>query len=189
MYYCTEGIKGSGKTTIFQMVAQILESQGIDFITVCPTYPITDTFILIEWISKKLPSLRKFSMWEELLYRTRYKYLAKNTNWEHPIILGDRSAVTRMVTLGTTKYNKLFLPLPDVIFYIDIPIYLAINRISNRERGYGGLEEKHDRIKQTKERYECIFEELNDSCEVIKYNTEYYSNSDIVEQILNHILK
>jgi thymidylate kinase len=49
MYICLEGIKGSGKTTAFELLKKKLDERCLSYSVLCPTKPISG-FNIREWI-------------------------------------------------------------------------------------------------------------------------------------------
>ncbi len=142
-YVCIEGLDGAGKSTLLQALVERLEKQHILFSIACPTKPIrTDS--LIERVFSRFAFLRKASLFRACVYALRSKQVAKNTNWNVPLILGDRSIVTSYVTrwrrwwnsarltIRFVDYCEPFIPVPDHIFYIDLPEYILRERLNMR---------------------------------------------------------
>jgi len=142
-YVCIEGLDGAGKSTLLKALVERLEKQHILFSVACPTKPIrTDS--LIERVFSRFAFLRKASLFRACVYALRSKQVAKNTNWNVPLILGDRSIVTSYVTrwrrwwnsarltIRFVDYCEPFIPVPDHIFYIDLPEYILRERLNMR---------------------------------------------------------
>lgn len=169
MYICLEGIKGSGKSSLFNALCLKLVEKNIDFSTITPT-KASNNFSILEWLNKKIFFLQKIDYWNELIYSVRSNQAAKKTDWSKKIILGDRSVVTSYATRWTKwgnpeicieRINKKHISIkaPDVVIYLNISLETALTRIKTREnRKYGKQDETPIRLDTVQKAYQAIKE-------------------------------
>ncbi len=182
-YFALEGLKGIGKSTTMIELKNILHQQKIEYISydLTKASPLNQS-LKLELISNNHPDLREIDddFCEQLyIERANYHYeeLQKaKVNFAHdPLIIGDRSIITSIVTrwkrveqIGEDQYidqilrGRLF-EMPDVIFYLD----LAIDQIKERQkhrldttgRTYGLREEKIDRLIDIEKTYHYLMKD------------------------------
>jgi thymidylate kinase len=86
------------------------------------------------------------STWRAIVYARRSNWAALNTNWSKSLVLGDRSIVTSYVTrwrkwlnspslsIRTVDLLESAIPAPDLVFYLDAPHELLMERLQSRGR-------------------------------------------------------
>ena len=165
MYIALEGLKGTGKSTLFQQLEFALRCEGIMFETFSPTKPMPTDL----WWEKAYAQYSEVDQFIEELYCARANHHAKNTNFNAPLILGDRSMLTSFVTRWPRENCKLKpyiqhvqaqeyeVPIPDLVIYLDLPIETTLQRLANRQRNYGLHDEQIERLIQAKQAYEEFF--------------------------------
>lgn len=169
MYICLEGVKGCGKTTVFETIIKELQGRNVNYATLSPTKKSEKSSIL-EYFHEKFTFLHKIDFWNEMIYANRSNNAAKSIDWSQNLILGDRSIVTSYVTRWnrwhTPEYcidriNKKhkFIQAPDIIIYLDISISTVMSRIKLREnRTYGKHDETIERIEEAINSYKKIMD-------------------------------
>jgi thymidylate kinase len=193
----------------------ILHQKNIDYISydLTKASPIEKS-LKLELISKNNPELREVDddFCEQLyIERANYHYeeLQKDkTNFaSDPLIIGDRSIITSIVTrwkrvdqIGEDQYidqilrGRLF-EMPDVIFYLD----LAIDKIKERQnhrlgttgRTYGLREEKIDRLIDIEKTYHYLMKDCqNASLKSIRWIVIDASQTptEIAQTIFKHLV-
>ncbi len=98
MYVSLEGVKGSGKTTILTLLIQAFQKSGVPFAVVAPTRPVISQRPVIERLATNFQFLRHYDRFNEALYAARSNYVAQHTDWNIPLLIGDRSIVTSYVS-------------------------------------------------------------------------------------------
>ena len=163
VYICLEGLKGAGKTTIFNNLVTKLREKEVDFSTVSPTRSSGNVH-LIERLMKKFPSLKSKRLPRIFLYAHRSNYAAAHANWNKPLILGERSIATSFATKWShssirTQFNFGIINLlenkirtPDYVIYIDVPHDILRERIDSRDKERD-MDDSVSRLKEMEEAY------------------------------------
>lgn len=170
VYICLEGLKGSGKTTLFNYLVSRLNEKNVEFSTVCPTKPSGDQYFF-EKTFRKFPFLKNRRFPRIFLYAHRSNHAAENANWNKPLILGERSIATSYATKWTSSTFRTWLNFniinimenkiktPDYVIYIDVPHDILKERIETRDKERD-IDDTGSRIKQMEEAY---FQMINSS--------------------------
>ncbi|HFL8824266.1 MAG TPA: dTMP kinase [Candidatus Azoamicus sp. OHIO1] len=138
-----EGIEGSGKTTLINILSEHMNKYGLSHIKTCINNyaPINATIrdiILEKGTSKNIELLLFLSAHVQHIYSTIIPSLQKGI-----CILCDRyidsiyayQGAGRKISLYKIKWliNSLNINVkPNIIFFLDVPIKTAINRINQR---------------------------------------------------------
>ena len=170
MYIAIEGIKGIGKSTLMDKLQNHLQYQHLAFTVACPTRPLKDGSVA-EWCYNNFPCLFASDTAKELLYAHRSNVVAKQTDWNLPLIIGDRSIVTSYAT-RLWKYGspikqiqrvdalEPLMPAPDAVIYLKADITCVLSRIRKRvARYYGKEDERPEKLVQDTKAYEYIMQE------------------------------
>ena len=204
MYIAIEGIKGSGKTTLIKGLKKYLENKEGDIkpITANPTESIP-VFSIAEKMSKMFSFLRKIDKWNEYLYTLRSNYVGKHTNWEQPLIIGDRSIITSYVTrwnkwknpnICINKVNKkenTILP-PNCVIYLNISPEIAEKRLKQRQNNKNSVK-YHESIDSLKEANNAYKEIQRNSIQIDRISGTKWYNINIEqrneEEVLSDCIK
>ena len=165
MYIAIEGIKGTGKSTLIEALTVKLKNNGIDFQCFAPTKPMPKE----SWWERAYRDFSLDDMYIESLYTARANYHASQIDFDGTLILGDRSILTSCVTrwpqddmnhllpyLQQIRQKQFLVPLPDLVLYLDLPVEVTLARFAQRERHYGLLDEKAERLQQAKQAYSTL---------------------------------
>lgn len=197
VYICLEGLKGAGKTTLFNYLVKRLKEENVDFSTVSPTRSTGEKHLL-ERLFLKYPSLKDRRFPRIFLYAHRSNFAAKNANWSKPLILGERSITTSYATKWSnsklrTWFNLSVINLlenkikaPDHVIYIDVPYEVLRNRIEKRDKARD-IDDTDSRLKEM----ETAYFEMMDNCKIKRIsNVKWHrvSGEGAVEQIGETIL-
>lgn len=156
MYIALEGIKGSGKSTLFTRLQAAMRARGIDFASLCPTRPRTD-FAPLDWLYSRTGNCWPDWATEQIYARRARHHVAAALSRRAPLILGERSLFTSYVTRwdhaaperGMRRVRQLehSSPVPDHVLYLALPVALACQRIAHRSaRHYGTHDQKNERL-------------------------------------------
>jgi thymidylate kinase len=166
MYICFEGVKGSGKTTLLENITQYFLTKNTDFVITSPTKP-TPQKVWWEYMADNFEELKNSDDWKQKLYACRANWVAKHTNWQKNLVLGDRSIITSYATRWhkwenpniciqkTDKLQKNVIA-PDVVIYLDISVDIVLKRLQNRVRDYGKSDETPQKIALDMQAYQEI---------------------------------
>jgi len=167
MYIAIEGTKGTGKSTLLENLEHKLQQEGIDFQMFAPTKAMPkDT-----WWEKAYADYCQDDVYLDSLYTARANYHASKIDFNASLVLGDRSMLTSFVTrwphddlnrlvpyLNQIRQKEFLVPLPDLVFYLDLPLEVTLARLAQRERHYGLLDEKVERLQQAQHAYNTFLQ-------------------------------
>ena len=146
-----EGIDGTGKSTHIRLLKEYLEERGL---TVRTSFEPTRG----EWgmrVRQAALSGTRLSVQEEIdcLLRDRREHVEtlilpamERGEW----VLLDRYYLSMMAYQGATgadvqrirEQNEAFAPVPDLAFWLDIPVELSMQRIAERGQGTDAFEKR-----------------------------------------------
>ena len=145
VYICLEGLKGAGKTTVFNLLVKKLEQNNVDFTTVAPT-KMSESSNFFERKLMENPRLKENRFFRIFLYAQRSNYAAKQAQWDKQLILGERSLMTSYATKWERSKLKTWWNLkvinllenkikaPDYVIYIEVPHEVLRLRIETRDK-------------------------------------------------------
>lgn len=145
LYICLEGLKGAGKTTLFEYLVERLEREGVDFAKVSPTRA-SGTTNLLERMVKSYPALKDNRLMRVFLYAQRSNHASRTADWDRELIIGERSLITSYATKWSKSPLLRWLNLsiidvlenqihpPDYVIYIDVPHDVLRTRIDTRDK-------------------------------------------------------
>lgn len=175
-YIAIEGVKGVGKTSLIEHLIGSFRSAQL----AAPTRPAGEC--LSERVLAALPCLEKLDLFREWVYLQRARHALAVTNWDSPLILGDRSLITALATrwekwgnpdlcLRRVAQQLPGFPIPDHIIYLDAPTQVITARLAARGRTYGRPDEARDRIETTKRAYSEIRSTKSFGLHAIQWHT------------------
>jgi thymidylate kinase len=164
MYICLEGLKGCGKSTLLRAAHQLLAARQVPFGTVAPTQAVPASQSWPERLSARWPALRRCDAWNEYLYAQRAHYAAATAEWQHPLVLGDRSLVTSYATrwrkwghpqrcIARVDQLEAQVPAPQHVILLEVAPEVAWARTQARHRTYGQHDETLERLREVHEAY------------------------------------
>lgn len=159
-----EGTKGSGKSTLIEQIRQRAAYFPFKLDFYRPTAPAPCTLPVSRFLSLH-PQFETDDEWQEKLYAERARWHSTQIAPDTECIIADRCIATSyatrwqkwknpMVTINRVDRLHPDVPLPDYIFWLDCPPWLAIERIRQRAiRNYGLRDQSPERIRETYEAY------------------------------------
>lgn len=165
MYIAIEGIKGSGKSTVYTLLCERLRAERREFVCLQPAQPVL-VRTPIEWIfCLTAPYWPDWLV--ERLYAWRSNYHAQRIPKRHGLILGERSILTSYVTrwdarnpergMAIVDALEYAIPVPDQVIYLHISVEQALTRLAARpRRTYGLRDETPQRLHQAANAYKTL---------------------------------
>ncbi len=174
IYICFEGLKGAGKSTIFELVLPVLKRYGYKVQGICPTKSTCHCpnksacrCRSLERVFNKWPFLDRCRFLQQFLYAHRYSHVAESLDWDVDIFLGDRSLITSYACLWSdSKIRNYFwvlltnqletkIPVPDYVIYFDVP-YEELQRRLEERGGCKNVDSSYERSIAMKRAYDIF---------------------------------
>lgn len=168
MYIAVEGLKGVGKSTLLDSLCQRLRDENVRFSLLTPTRPLPYA-CWIEGLAKHWPSLRQYDYFCQSLYAYRSNGHSRLTDWTQPLILGDRSILTSLVTrwphqncymqaqyVQQVRAREHEIQWPDEVMYLSVPLPQLLKRLQSRCRNYGQYDECVERLTAAAQAYDSL---------------------------------
>ena len=212
---CFEGLDGSGKSTQEQLLCRRLENENINFKKIkLPNYD-DDACALVKMylqgrFGKNPGDVNAFAA--SAFYAVD-RYVSYNCYWKNEYLAGDVIVSDRYVTsnayhqltklpkeqwdefllwLYDFEYNKMGIPKPDCVIYLDMPVNVSQKLMTGR---YNGNEEKKDIHEKNVEYLNACREAADYACKKGNWlkidcskNGEPLSPEEISEKIYNMVL-
>lgn len=163
-FIAVEGLDGSGKTTQVDLLARRLSERGIPAKTVSFPHYESDSSALVKMylageFGEKPGDVNAYAA--SLFYAVD-RYASFRTDWEKNLLAGETVISARYTTsnaihqtaklpreewdtyihwLFETEYEKMGLPKPDLVIFLDMPPEVSQKMMTER---YGGDESKKD---------------------------------------------
>lgn len=210
MMYCVlEGPKGAGKSTTLDRLRAALKAHGVAFRELNPTRP---GHRLHPWeLLARIPRLARVDALRERLYAHRSNHhagrlgRAADAARDVPLLLGDRSILTSLATrwartreIGVEAYVRSVrrrehrIPLPDHVFYLDLPIEDLLARLAARRphRTYGLDHETRAQLENDRQAYAHLAERPPPGFEAIRWHRidARRAPDAVAADVLSHIL-
>jgi dTMP kinase len=198
--FVLEGIDGSGKTTVCLQIEEVLKNEGHDVVKL--REPTSES----EWGRE----IRERSPRGELTPDEELTLFIKDRAWnaenrirpalaEGRIVLLDRYffATGAYQTTSTglpweeiLKRNRegINAPEPDIVFILDVPVELGLQRIGGREEDRNQQFEQHDRLLKVRQAYLEMVERDSGNLVLIDASRDLESVfGDVLQHIISHI--
>ncbi len=162
--FIIEGIDGSGKSTQLKMLKERFEAEGREVVTLkFPVYDDLSSGPVRMYLNGELGSNPDdINAFAASSFYAIDRYASYKKSWEGAykdgkLILSDRYTVSNIIHqssklpleerppfiewLYDLEFGKLGIPMPDMIFYLDVPPQISVKKMEER---YGGNAEKKD---------------------------------------------
>lgn len=195
-----EGIDGSGKSTQLRLLAEKLHNDGIScHVTREPTDSPIGSLIHSVMTGRINMDSRAAAA---LFTADRIDHVTNETDGLLNIIKSGKTVLTDRFYFSSYAYQSADIPMDDIIFYnkitadilkpdinifIDIPVSLALKRISEG-RTVREIYETEERLTVTRENYFKAFEKCKDSEKIVTINGES-SEEEISDKIYETVKK
>ncbi len=195
-----EGIDGSGKSTQLRLLAEKLHNDGIScYVTREPTDSPTGSLIHSVMTGRIKMDSRATAA---LFTADRIDHVTNGTDGLINIIKSGKTVLTDRFYFSSYAYQSADIPMDDIIFYnkitadilkpdinifIDVPVSLALKRISEG-RTVREIYETEERLAVTRENYFKAFEKCRDSEKIVTVNGES-SEEEISDKIYEIVKK
>ena len=158
-----EGLDGCGKSTQLELAGKYLEKLGVNSRTVSfPNYNSPSGQIISDYLAGKIPCGGENGAYAASAFYAADRYISYVTDWKQTyenggIILSGRYATSNAIYqmtkvpqenraefmnwLADHEYNKLGLPQPDLVLFLDMALEVSQKLLSKR---YNGDESKKD---------------------------------------------
>ena len=217
--FVIDGTDGSGKQTQFQQLQESLTKDGIDYKVVSfPNYDSPSSALVQMYLSGEFgENAKEISPYIASTFYAADRYATFQTGYKKyyedgGIILADRYTTANMVHqagkikdekerekflnwLWDFEFNLYGLPVPNEVFFLNMPVKKSIELMKNRENKFTHQEKKdiHERdVNHLKDAYEA-------ACDVSKKynwyeikcvkNNEIRTIEDIHQEIYNEVKK
>ena len=217
--FVIDGTDGSGKQTQFQQLQESLLKDGIDYKVVSfPNYDSPSSALVQMYLSGEFgENAKEISPYIASTFYAADRYATFQTGYKKyyedgGIILADRYTTANMVHqagkikdekerekflnwLWDFEFNLYGLPVPNEVFFLNMPVEKSIELMKNRENKFTHQEKKdiHERdVNHLKDAYEA-------ACDVSKKynwyeikcvkNNEIRTIEDIHQEIYNELKK
>ena len=175
MYIAIEGLKGTGKSTLLEILLPYLtahfDSAQHRITTLRPTKPMPEDHPL----EREFYKHQNNDDYLRLLYAARSNYHASRTDWNADLIISDRSILTSLAVRwqNTKKENMTpsqhykqvraqenIIAIPDIVIQLDAPDTILLDRYVKRGRRYGQHEESLESVMNMRSSYTQLYEWL-----------------------------
>jgi len=186
-----EGIGASGKDTQVELLEKYLKDKEIDVLVTREHTRNTPTGILIEKIIKKQEEQIEGQALQLLFVSDRRNHFVKVIKpalEEGKIVIGNRyypvnvAFSTEEWRESFLKINKMVVGKPNLVFIIDVPPEVALERMA--KRGDHDIFDKLEIMERNRQGYNWYIENSGDECILIDGNK---SIKEVHENIVNSL--
>lgn len=165
--YIIEGIDGSGKSTQIAMLKNRLEKEGIKVLALkFPVYDDLSSGPVRMYLSGELGSdPNKINAYAASSFYAIDRFASFKKTWEKDYldgttIISDRYTISNIIHQSSKvpedkrdafvewlydyEHNKLGIPVPDRVFYLDVPPSITTRNVENRYEKNGGKKDIHE---------------------------------------------
>lgn len=211
-----EGLDGSGKSTQLELLPEGLKKRGIDSLTVSfPDYDHPSSTLVKMYLSGEFGSRPDdVNPYAASTFYAVDRYASYKKYWGDYYLNGGTVIAGRYVTSNAVhqtgklseekwedflnwlydfEYNKIGIPKPDKVIFLDMPVEVSQKLMSGRYKGDEEKKDIHERDKEYLEhcRKAALFTADYSGWEIIRCaeNGMPRTVEDIAEEILNKVCK
>lgn len=162
-----EGLDGCGKSTQLELIVKALAEKGFAVRLVSfPNYDSHSGKIITDYLGGNIPCEGRSGAYAASSFYAADRYISFNTDWKHhydngEIIVCGRyttsNAIYQMTKLADTErdeflswlwdyeYNKLGIPRPDKVIFLEMPLEVSQKLLSSRYNGDEAKKDIHER--------------------------------------------
>ena len=211
-----EGLDGSGKSTQLELLEENLKTRGIDCKAVSfPNYQSPSSTLVKMYLSGEFgKNPNDVNAFAASVFYTVDRYASFKSDWGNYYMCGGTVVSGRYTTSNAVhqcsklpenewenfldwlydfEYNKIAIPKPDMVIFLDMPIEVSQKLLSIRYEGDEAKKDIHesDTSYLEKCRKAALFTAKYSDWEIIpcSQNGEARTVEAIAEDILSHVLK
>lgn len=169
MFVCIEGIDGAGKNTQSKMLGEHLKTLGIK--SKIYSYPDYDSHygrIIKDFLDKKIELTTEELLFLHVLDKQKDKTSVEDDLKQGNVVITDRyliSAIAYPIAAGVDYESAKTvavlskLPKPDVVFYIDIPVSVSMERKRKQKGSLDRFEAASSYLNKVSATYNRLYRE------------------------------
>lgn len=211
-----EGLDGSGKSTQLELLEQNLKTKGIDCKAVSfPNYQSPSSTLVKMYLGGEFgKNPNDVNAFAASVFYTVDRYASFKSDWGNYYMDGGTVVSGRYTTSNAVhqcsklsesewekfldwlydfEYNKIAIPKPDKVIFLDMPIEVSQKLLSKRYEGDEAKKDIHESDTEylKKCRKAALFTAEYSNWEIIpcSQNGEARTISDIADDVLNQVLK
>ncbi len=198
-FWVFEGLDGAGTTTELNIISNYLMENGRAYISTCePTDneigKLIRKILSGETIATQSTISKLFSADRDDHLTNPIYGIYKHLN-DGKIVLSDRYLFSSLAYQSVNfdyeavyELNKNF-PLPEVTFFLDVPLDVCLKRITDRNKKFE-IYERKDYLKSVIENYKKCINAFKENCNIIiiNGNESIKSVSENILEVINELL-
>lgn len=188
-YVVFEGIDGSGKSTVCLNMAKKLQENGYKVLTI--TEPSNSE--IGQLLRKYLKSTSVDPKVLALLFAADSYDIQTKFSEEYDYILSDRNYFStiayQMIEIDKSWLFELhrYLKNPDILFYLNVSVDNALERISLRDKNIDSFENKES-LSKIKNNYDLLLSDIS-NLKIKTIDTDTYNVSEVENLVLSELYK
>ena len=161
-----EGLDGSGKATQAEILAQKLEQKGPLVKISFPRYDCDSSALIKMYLNGEIGDVNEVNAYATASFYAVDRYVSYKNHWEKDYtagrtILADRYSTSNIIYQMAKlprqqwgeylewnwdyEFNKLGLPAPDTVIYLDVPPEISQKLLHKRYEGDKTKKDKHEK--------------------------------------------
>ena len=161
-----EGLDGCGKSTQLELLSRSLGEKGNARLISFPNYESSTGRVISEYLSGAIPCEGASGAYAASAFYASDRYASYVTDWKKDLDVGATIVSGRYTTsnaiyqmtklpreewdgflewLWDLEYNRLGLPEPDLVFFLDMPVEVSQKLLSGRYNGDESRKDIHEK--------------------------------------------